>query len=297
MKKISHILSATDFSYSASTALERAGLIAREHEASLLIFHMLNASLQNSWPRGFDPLLADIGDSVHQEIRVRLEELVEQQRHFGTKKTAYMLAESKGLDALLDAIKQHKTDVVVAGSHGTGYWHELFLGSFITKLIAHSPVPTLIVKGSAPSTYKKILIPVDFSASTASVIEAAKAIAPNAQKILLHVAQTPHEGMMRLKRATPEKIQQYRKACIDQAHGKLNGLVASTEDATFAGVVVEHGYPPGEITTFQRENNCDLVVIGKHGTGYLSDLLVGSVTKLVISNSSCDTLVTVDQQK
>jgi nucleotide-binding universal stress UspA family protein len=38
-------------------------------------------------------------------------------------------------------------------------------------------------------------------------------------------------------------------------------------------------------------------VIGKHGTGYLSDLLVGSVTKLVLSNSSCDTLVTVDQQK
>lgn len=205
MKKISHILSAIDFSYSASTALERAGLIAREHEASLLIFHMLSATLQNSWPRGFDPLLANIGDSVHQEIRIRLEELVEQQRHFGTKKTASLLAESKGLDALLDAIKQHKTDLVVAGSHGTGYWHELFLGSFITKLIAHSPVPTLIVKGTTPSAYKKILIPVDFSTSTASVIEAAKAIAPNAQKILLHVAQTPHEGMMRLKRATPEK--------------------------------------------------------------------------------------------
>lgn len=297
MKKISHILSAIDFSYSSAHALERAGHIAREHEASLLIFHMINATLQQSWPRGFDPLLTSIGDSIHQEIQIRLEELVEQQRHFGTKKTTALLAESKGLDALMDAIKQHKTDLVVAGSHGTGYWHEMFLGSFITKLIAHNPVPTLIVKGAAPSSYKKILIPVDFSASTASVIEAAKAIAPNAQKILLHVAQTPHEGMMRLKRATPEKIQQYRKACLDQAHGKLNGLVASTEDATFAGVVVEHGYPPGEITTFQRENNCDLVVIGKHGTGYLSDLLVGSVTKLVISNTSCDTFVTVDQQQ
>ena len=73
------------------------------------------------------------------------------------------------------------------------------------------------------------------------------------------------------------------------------GLIASTDDPTFTGALVEHGYPAGEVTTFQRENGCDLVVIGKHGAGYFSDLLVGSVTKLVITNTSCDTLVTFDR--
>lgn len=296
MKKISHILSAVDFSDPAVNALHRAGLIAQEQKASLLIFHMMNAALQDAWPRGFDPIVAEIGNNIHQDILIRLEELVELQKHAGNKKVSALLAEGKGLNALLEAVKENKTDLVVAGSHGTGYWHELFLGSFITKLIAHCPVPTLVVKDSTPSTYKKVLIPVDFSASTASLIDAASAIAPKAQKVLMHVLQTPHEGLMRLKRASPEKIQQYRNACIAQAQSKLNGLIASTEDPTFAGALVEHGYPAGEITTFQRENGCDLVVIGKHGAGYLSDLLVGSVTKLVISNASCDTLVTVDSQ-
>ncbi|WP_409529298.1 universal stress protein [Zwartia sp.] len=37
-----------------------------------------------------------------------------------------------------------------------------------------------------------------------------------------------------------------------------------------------------------------MVLIGKHGAGYVSDLLIGSVTKLVISNVTCDTLVSVD---
>lgn len=297
MKKISHILSAVDFSDPAMQALRRAGLIAHEHEASLLIFHMINATLQEAWPRGFDRLTAEIDSNIHQEITLRMQELVELQKHAGNKKVFASLAEGKGMDALLKAVKENKTDLIVAGAHGTGYWHELFLGSFITKLIAYSPVPTLVVKESTPSAYKKVLIPIDFSASTASLIEAAQAIAPHAQKILMHVVQTPHEGLMRLKRASQEQIQQYRKACIDQAQSKLNGLIASTENATFTGTLVELGYPAGEVTTFQRENGCDLVVIGKHGSGYLSDLLVGSVTKLVIANTSCDTLVTFSSQR
>lgn len=295
MRKISHILSAVDFSDSAAHALIRAGAIAREQEARLLIFHMMNSTLHHSWPRGFDPLLSNISNNLQQELQTRLNELVEQQKHFGTQNVSALIAEGKGLDALLDEVKKNKSDLVVAGAHGTGYWHELFLGSFITKLIAHNPVPTLIVKDSAPSTYKKVLIPVDFSAPTSSLIEAGKAIAPKAQKILMHVVQTPHEGLMRLKRASQEQIQQYRQACIDQAQSKLDGWLASTQDDTFTGVVIEQGYPPGEISTVQRENGCDLVIIGKHGAGYLSDLLVGSVTKLVLSNTSCDTLVTFNQ--
>lgn len=296
MKKISHILSAVDFSDPAAIALDRAGLIAKEQDSNLLIFHMVSATLQNSWPRGFDPLVADIGKNLEQELRTRLHELVEQQKHSGCKKVTALLAQGKGLDALLDEVSKGKIDLVVAGAHGAGYWHELFLGSFITKLLAHCPVPTLVVKDTTQGDYKNVLIPVDFSASTESLIQAARTIAPNANKTLLHVLQTPNEGLMRLKRVSQEQIQQYRAACLQQAQSKLDALIASAQDSTFKGVVLDRGHPPGEITTFQRENGCDLVVIGKHGTGYMSDLLVGSVTKLVISNTSCDTLVTVNHK-
>lgn len=296
MKKISHILSAVDFSEPAAIALDRAGLIATEQDSSLLIFHMMSATLQNSWPRGFDPLVADIGKNLEHELNIRLQELVEQQKHSGCKKVKALHASSKGLDALLDEVKKEKIDLVVAGAHGAGYWHELFLGSFITKLLALCPVPTLVVKDASQGAYKNVLIPVDFSASTESLLSAAKAIAPKANKTLLHIVQTPNEGLMRLKRVPQERIQQYRTACTEQAQSKLDALIASAQDSTFKGVLLDRGYPPGEITTFQRENSCDLVVIGKHGTGYMSDLLVGSVTKLVISNSGCDTLVTVDHK-
>jgi len=294
MKKIAHILSAIDFSEPSLAALDRAGLIAREQSAGLILFHGMNAMLFKSWPRGFDPLMPELDSSIKNELRDKLAQLANQQHALGAHSVSSVLAESSGVEALVNTAKSHHADLVIAGAHGSGYWHELFLGSFISKLIAHNPVPTLVVKQSNPATYKKVLIPVDFSQSTDSLIRAATAIAPSAKKILLHVVQTPHEGLMRLRDSSKERVDQYRKSCIDHAQTKLDELIDSIQDGSFTGKVLHHGYPPGEIISFQRDQQCDLVVIGKHGANQLSDLLVGSVTKLVLSNVSCDTLVTVD---
>lgn len=293
MKKISHIMSAVDFSDPAVIALNRAGLIAREREAHLLVCHVMNESFFESWPRGFDPLLSNISSNLNTEVQQRLEALADTQKKLGTKHVKTLLAEDEGMNGLVSEAKKNKTDLVVVGAHGSGYWHDLFLGSFLTKLIAHNPLPTLVVKDQKLTSYKKVLVPVDFSASTPSLIDAAKAIAPDATKILFHVVHTPHEGIMRLKKASKNQIEQYRQACFDEAKKKLDDLVQSTQDSTFTGTVVELGYAPAQIISYQRENGCDLVVIGKHGTGFLSDLLVGSVTKLVMTNTSCDTLITV----
>lgn len=292
MKKISHVLSAVDFSEPAIVALDRAGMIAREHDASLLVFHAMRSSLMSAWPRGFDPLLTDINTNLNSEVHERLEALANKQKHLGNKRVSSLLAEG-GLESLVNEVNNHNSDLVAAGAHGAGYWHDLFIGSFISKLIAHNPVPTLVVKDKKLAAYKKILIPVDFSSSTTSLIDAAKAIAPKAEKILLHVVLTPHEGLMRLKNMGETRIAEYRQRCVDEAQQAMNKLLESTQDASFIGKLVDQGYPPGAIASFQRDHDCDLIVIGKHGTDYLSDLLVGSVTKLVLSNTTCDTLVTV----
>lgn len=292
MKKISHVLSAVDFSEPAIVALDRAGMIARERDASLLVFHAMRSSLMSAWPRGFDPLLTDINTNLDSEAHERLEALANKQKHLGNKRVSSLLADG-GLESLVSEVNNQNSDLVVAGAHGAGYWHELFIGSFISKLIAHNPVPTLVVKDKKLATYKKILIPVDFSSSTTSLIDAAKAIAPKAEKILLHVVPTPHEGLMRLKNMGETRITEYKQRCVDEAQQTMNKLLESTQDASFIGKLVDQGYPPGAIAAFQRDHDCDLIVIGKHGTDYLSDLLVGSVTKLVLSNTTCDTLVTV----
>jgi len=238
-------------------------------------------------------LMPELDSSIKSELREKLAQLADQQHALGSANVSTVLADSSKVETLVSAVKSHHADLVVAGAHGSGYWHELFLGSFISKLIAHNPVPTLVVKQAKTGAYKKVLIPVDFSNATENLIAMAQSMAPTAQKVLLHVLHTPHEGMMRLRNASHEQIRQYRHRCIEEAQSKLNKLIEAAADQTISGKLLENGYPPGEIIALQKDQQCDLVVIGKHGADYVSDLLVGSVTKLVMSHVSCDTLVAV----
>jgi len=291
MKNLSRILVATDFSEPSLIAVNRAGQLARQHQADLTIFHGLDVVLLDSLPRGFGKLVGDVGTNLKQDTQDRLKKLVDSVGAQGAPRVQALLVEGNAQTALASALSTSKADLLVVGVHGEGYWHELFLGSYISSLLAHSTVPVLVAKQASCDEYKNIAIPVDFSQVTQTLIQTAKAIAPTARKTLLHIPGAPLEGMMRLKHSSPEQIAKYRQLCTDEAQDKLSGLLKATGDASFSAKLVGQNYAPSEIISYQMDNQCDLVLIGKHGTGYVSDLLIGSVSKLVISNVSCDTLV------
>ena len=297
MTKLSHILAATDFSEPSLIAVDRATQLANQHQASLTVFHGFNAWQLETFPRGFGGLLSEARASVKNETQNRLQMIAAKQKAQGTVEVNAIMVEGNSQEALSEALSKSKADLLVLGAHGEGYWHELFLGSYISSLLAHSTVPVLVAKQAPTLEYKNILIPVDFSDVGETLIHLAQTIAPSARKTLLHIPSAPLEGMMRLKNAKPEEIMQYKQLCIDEAQTKLNKLLASIGDPSFTGKLVGQNYAPSEIISYQMENKCDLVLIGKHGAGYVSDLLIGSITKLVISNVTCDTLVSVDTPK
>jgi nucleotide-binding universal stress UspA family protein len=49
-------------------------------------------------------------------------------------------------EVVLHAQVATQADLVVMGSHGRGAWRNLLLGSVVTKVLAHSTVPVLIVR-------------------------------------------------------------------------------------------------------------------------------------------------------
>jgi len=56
-----------------------------------------------------------------------------------------VVVEGKPVEALLDAVKEHKATLIVVGSHGEGAVSAAFLGSTALKLLHHSDVPVLVV--------------------------------------------------------------------------------------------------------------------------------------------------------
>jgi nucleotide-binding universal stress UspA family protein len=57
---------------------------------------------------------------------------------------------------------------------------------------------------------------------------------------------------------------------------------------------VIHGDPWQQIIAIEQEYDVDLIVVGKHGTDFTEELLLGSVTKLVLAESQGDVLVVAD---
>ena len=58
---------------------------------------------------------------------------------------------------------------------------------------------------------------------------------------------------------------------------------------------IAEGEPERFILEQAPGHRCDLVVLGKHGTSVAEDLLLGSVTRHVLSQGASDVLVSTEQ--
>ena len=156
----------------------------------------------------------------------------------------------------------------------------------------------LVVREPARAAYRRLLIAVDFSPGSVATVRWAHRMAPTAAIVLLHVFDVPFEGMLHLAGLPDDVVDQYR---IDE---RTRSLQRMRDLATEAGLgptdytgVVLHGNPTRTILSQARHHDCDLVVMGKHGTHVTEDLLLGSVTQRVLAESNHDVLVVLDRRR
>ena len=122
----------------------------------------------------------------------------------------------------------------------------------------------------------------------------ARLLAPRAEIVLLHAFEVPFEGHLRYASVDADTIRHYRvvarKEAIQKAHALAKQAGLSPHSVRY---VVLHGNPASCILAQEQEQNCDLLVMGKHGESALEDLLIGSVTKRILAESQCDVLISV----
>jgi nucleotide-binding universal stress UspA family protein len=138
-----------------------------------------------------------------------------------------------------------------------------------------------------------VLVPVDFSPWSAASIELAVRIAPDAVIVLMHAVEAPFEGKLRLAGVSESVVRRYREEAKREAQHRLRELAAQVGlHAERSQLVTPDGADPWMLVVQQeQEFDCDLVVIGKHGRNVIEELLLGSTTRMVISECSADVLV------
>lgn len=158
MKKI---LVPTDFSEHAEYALEAAASLAKAHNASLVVLHMMGLSES--------VLTRDESQEMHEAIfymklaEKRFAEFLDRDylKDISVEETVQNYRNFNEIQAVAN---EFEADLIVMGSHGASGIKEVFVGSNTEKVVRTSEVPVLVIKNKPINfSINKVVFACDFN--------------------------------------------------------------------------------------------------------------------------------------
>jgi universal stress protein E len=292
MIRLERVLANTDLSAPARHAAERAAMVARDAGATLRLVHVISDPVLVRMRR----LLAESHDDVELRIRGKIEqEVARLGEHLAQ---AYSVAAPADVvtGTLIDGILGHAdashADLLVLGARGASFMRQLALGSTAERLIRRGDRPLLVVKQPPHERYLRMLVAVDFSRSSAAILDVARAVAPHADIVLLHAYEVPFEDWMRSTDVREDALLRYQEVARQRAAADMQAFLESSGlDPANVATVILKGDPTLHIIEQEQELDCDLIVVGKQGESVAEEFLLGSVTKHVLQQSQSDVLI------
>ena len=214
-------------------------------------------------------------NGLQQALRARGEALLAETSALAEKAGIHITTAIEfGHPAQVFADIQSRTELVILGRQGE---HSKtapdITGSTMERFIRRADRPCLVTP-AAFKPVRKILVGVDGSPSAGRALREAIDLA-NALKIplvILSVAETEND-----------------RARAQQANLEAHSIVRAHNCAAAALVAV--GPPATCLMQKAGETECDLVVLGSHGHGWIYDKLIGSVAAHVVSSGQMPVLL------
>lgn len=141
---------------------------------------------------------------------------------------------------------------------------------------------------------KTILVPLDLSAATVRVCDAACDLAKltGSRLILLHIVQPPPVVMSEVYAFDDGQLTDLMTGAKKIAAHKLQALERRCEKRGVLVTAVQRtGAPVAAILAKAVSTRAGCIVMGTHGHGAIYDLLVGSTTHGVMKKAPCPVLV------
>ncbi|MDX8408730.1 MAG: universal stress protein [Mariprofundales bacterium] len=147
MRPIHHILVPTDFSSSATQALNTGSELAQRFDADLTLLHIVAPQYYlPDMAEPMMPMMADMTAELVQAANSRLAALEQCLSNNTTVRTEVETSLLKPADAICQFAQQHAIDLIVIGCHGhTGLMH-LLMGSTAEHVVRHAHCPVLVTK-------------------------------------------------------------------------------------------------------------------------------------------------------
>ena len=240
----------------------------------------LPADLLKEYPGLLSPMDESIRADIQQKVAA----------HFGASSLDIhcRVEEGNAIEKILKLSKIKDIDMILMGRKKS------LRGSGIvsSKIARRCPCSLLLVTQDFRMEYKKVLVPVDFSAPAALAMQRALEFSStsSAELLMLHVYRVP-AGYSRIGKSY-EEFEQIMKSHAQKDGHRFLAKYHFPPDMACA-YVATHDEKPTELTyAFAEENQVDLIVIGSRGRTAAAAVLLGSMAeKLVYRDSDIPVLI------
>lgn len=254
--------------------------LASEHGASLYAIRAfrLPDPLVAAYPEvaTYDP---EVAHAAEQAVLRRLQEQVARQ---GGKDVECRTLPGPADAAIVTLAEDVAADLIVVGATERGAISRAVLGTTAGRVIRTASAPVLINRNADRRELRRVLLTTDLSELSGRMYQ-----------VGIRLASTlgaAHEELRALLVVDEDTIGPENLAGIEQ--NDLTPFLARWEpDDLQSRPRVRTGDAATEILAEGEEWPADLIVVGTHGRGGLSRMLIGSVAEEVARRASCDVLV------
>lgn len=292
MRDIKRILCPVDLSDLSRDAVAHAVVLARWYGAKITALHVCNPvvipATDFALAGTYVPIVL-----TNQEISDIREQLAACFAAVKDVEVDVLVETGQPAQRILNRADVLPADLIVIGTHGTGGFEHLLLGSVAERVLRKATCPVLTVPprvhGASTPPFRRILCPIDFSEPSLAALDHAFSLVreSDGELTMLHVFEWPEEPLTTRPMTSPE----YRESLERDAIAKLRALVPDRADEWCRLTTrVGHGKAYREILGVATEERADLIVMGVHGRNALDMMLFGSTTNQVVRRATCPLL-------
>lgn len=283
------VLAATDFSDTASAALDWALELARQQGARVELVHAV--TVPPSVP-GYVPTAGlDFEAEVRQAAEARLTQAVNALRERGVEVSTF-LAPGTPSQVILGRAEALSAKAIVIGTRGLTGLRHLLMGSTTQRVVhgAHCPVLTVHPGDlGRHRTIRTILVPTDFSEDANLAIHAAHrllaSLESDARLILLHAFNLPIEYTA--YGPVPTSINYLEDTGLESERRLFEMAQPFQREGLTIDTVSREGDPAHVIAEEAEKRDADLIAMGTRGLTGLRHLLLGSTAERVVEYAPC----------